>query len=82
MQVGLVVFWRIEVNDAVHTIDVNTPSGDVRGDQDGEVPGSEISQGLLALALSQVAVNGGGIDAFLFQLLHQTDLRRAWCDRR
>ena len=72
MKVGLVVFWRIEVHDAVHAVDVNTTSRHVGSHEHVELVGSEVRQGLFTLALTKVTVNGGGVNALLLELLDET----------
>ena len=59
------VLGRVVVDDDVDVVDVDAAGGDVGGDEDVELAVAEVLERLLALALAQVAVDGGGLDALL-----------------
>src|SRR5204863_4595685 len=68
VQVGLVVLGRIEVDDDIDGVDVQSTGGDVGCDQDGEATLGEVFERALPRVLAEIAVNGGRFDALLAQL--------------
>ena len=56
VDVGVGGVGHVVVDDVRDTVNVETARGDVGGDHDGEVPGLETVQGLLALSLRAIAV--------------------------
>ncbi len=69
VQVVLVVAGRVHVQDQVDAVDVDAARGDVRRDQDVDVPVLEVGQGAGAGALGHAAVQRVGLHAGLAQLL-------------
>ena len=72
MDVVLVGGGRVVLQNAGHPIHVDAASGNVGGHQYVHIALAERSQGLLALALAAVTVNGLGANAGLVQLFRQT----------
>ena len=62
---------QLVVDDMRQRVDVETPCGDVRGDQDRGPAGLEVGQRADSLGLALVAMNRGGGDSVTFQLLGQ-----------
>ena len=79
VQVGLVVLRRVVVDDDVDVVDVDAAGGDVGGDEHRQLAVGEVGERLLAVALAQVAVDGGGADAFVARGRERAGRRRAWC---
>ena len=66
------VFRGVKVDYAVHCVNMQSPSGDVGRHEDGQAVAREVRQGLLALALAQVAVDGGRVHTLFLELLDQS----------
>ena len=62
VQVVLVVVRRIEVNDQLDAVDVDTPRRDVGGNQHPRMPGRERVQRPLPLILIAIAMDGRSLD--------------------
>ena len=62
---------QLVVDHVRQLVDVQTAGGDIGGDQDAYLVGLEVSQGLGAGVLALVAVNRGGRQAVLVQVLGQ-----------
>ena len=62
---------QLEVDDVGELLDVQASSRDVRRHEDGDAALLEVGQRLDALGLALVAVDRGGVDAVLDQLLRQ-----------
>ena len=60
---------QLVVHDVRQLLDVEPASRDVGRDEDGDAPGLEVAEGAHALALALVAVDRGGADAVLGELL-------------
>ena len=56
MQISLVLGRGIDVHDEFDVVDVNTPSRDVRGDQNQDIAGSELGKVAVAGRLGEIAV--------------------------
>ena len=69
VHVGLVLGWRVGVDDQVDPVHVDAPGGDVGGDQDADRAGRERGQVPLASALGQVAVQFGRRDGSRAELV-------------
>ncbi len=69
VQVRLLVFRRLVVDDVRHTLDVDAAGGDVGADEDVHLAVAEGPQGLLAGALAEVAVDRAGREAALLELV-------------
>ena len=69
VQVGLLVLGALVVDDVRDVLDVDAAGGDVGGDEDVDLAVAEGAQRLLAGALAQVAVDGGGGEAAVGQLV-------------
>ena len=68
VQVGLLVLGALVVDHVGHVVDVQPARGDVGGDEHVDLAAAERAQRSLALALAEVAVDGGGREAALGQL--------------
>ena len=68
MQVDLLVLGALVVDDVGDAGDVDTAGGDVSRDEDVDLARSERAQRLLAGALTEVAMHGGGGEAALGQV--------------
>ena len=69
VQVRLIVLGALVVNDVGDVVDVDTAGGHVRGDENIDLAGTEGTQCALAGTLTQVAVQGTGGKATLFEFL-------------
>ncbi len=69
VQVDALVLRALVVDDVGHAADVDAAGGDVGGHQHVDLAGPERAQRLLALALVEVAVHGGGGEASVRQVL-------------
>ena len=69
VHVGLLVLGALVVDDVGDAVDVDAAGGDVGGDQHVDLAGAERPQRLLAGALAEVAVHGGGGEAALGQVV-------------
>ena len=63
--------WQLEVHHVRQLVDVEAARGDVGGDQHVELHALEVGQRPRARALALVAVDGGGADVGLVELLGQ-----------
>jgi hypothetical protein len=68
VQIVLVIVGRVVVHHQADVLDVDSPGGDVRSDQDAGMAGGERSQCALALVLVQVAVDSRRWHAGVAQL--------------
>ncbi|CAM5457688.1 hypothetical protein SBADM41S_08996 [Streptomyces badius] len=69
MEVVLVVRRRVDVDDEVEVVDVDAACRDVRRDEDGDMPGLELREGAGAMRLGLAAVQGGGPDPAVQQVV-------------
>src|SRR5690625_4965854 len=69
VQVGLLVLGALVVDDVGDVLDVDAAGGDVGGDEHVDLTGAEGAQRLLPRPLAEVAVDGGGGEATLGELL-------------
>src|SRR6185369_6665746 len=69
VQVDALVLRALVVDDVGDAADVDAAGGDVGGHQHVDLPGAERAQRLLALALPEVTVHGGGREAAVRQVL-------------
>src|SRR3989440_5495427 len=60
VQVRLLVFGRVVVDDHVDVVDVNAARCDVGGNENGELSTGEVGQSPLARALPEIAMDGPG----------------------
>ena len=65
VEVVLVVFRGVVMDDRIDRLDVEAASGDVGGDEDVDAPGGELGQRPLPLWLRAVAVDAAHGDAFV-----------------
>src|SRR5262249_52792746 len=72
VQVSLVLLGRIEVDDVLDPLDVETSCGHVGGDEDAHSSGLEPLERALPRPLGEVAVHGHGFDAVTFEPLRET----------
>ncbi len=72
VQVRLVVLGWVEVHHAINAVDVESSSGDVGGDKDLQLVGTEVGEGLLSLTLSKITVDRGGVHTFFLELFDQS----------
>ena len=68
MGVGLVVFRRIEVHDAIDTVNVDAACGYIGSDECLRLSFDEGFQRVVSLILRSAAVDGSGLYAVLLQL--------------
>ena len=69
VQVGLLVLGALVVDDVRDVLDVDAARGDVGGDEDVDLAVAERAQRLLAGTLAEVAVDRGGCEAALGELV-------------
>ena len=69
VQVGLLVLGALVVDDVGDVLDVDAAGRHVGGHEDVDLAVSERAQGLLARALAEVAVDGGGREAPLREVV-------------
>ena len=67
MQIGLVILGRVVVDDHIDLVDVDTAGGDVGGYQHVQLAPGEVRQGLFSEVLTQITMDGGGLDALRHQ---------------
>ncbi|MCY1432378.1 hypothetical protein D9M71_483720 [compost metagenome] len=63
--------WQFEVDHMGQLVDIQAAGGDIGGNHDPHGTGLEVGQGLGARVLALVAVDRGGGQAVLFQVLGQ-----------
>ena len=71
MQVGLVVRWRIVVDDDCNVVDVDSTGGDIGGDKNLQLAVREVAKRLLPVLLAQVSMDRCSLDALLRELAGQ-----------
>ena len=69
VHVGLLVLRALVVDDVGDVLDIDASGRDIGGDQDVDLAGPEGAQCLLAGALSEVAVQGGGGETALGEVI-------------
>ena len=72
VQIRLVVFGRVEVDNAGHAVHVDPPSGDIGGDQGFDPAVDELLERSGAAVLGVAAVNCGRADPALGELAGQS----------
>jgi hypothetical protein len=72
VQIGVVVTWWIEVDDAIHGIDVNAPGRHIGTDENLGSTGTEVLERSITLGLAPIPVNRHRVDALSSELARQT----------
>ena len=71
MHVILRNIGQVEVDDLGQLVNINTPCGNIGGDQYLYLAFFELGQGLGALGLTLIAVNGRSVDVVALEQFHQ-----------
>ena len=71
MQIRLLIFGWVKVNNNVDTINVQASRRDIGSDQDCQVTRTKIGKCFFTLTLSKITVNSGGVHTFFLQLLNE-----------